>query len=160
MTVGCHRSACEARCAADCATTGLVRSVPAQWFRLTLFGAAVVLGWLLVVAAAAGGTERSQRRGGRAVRASSRMTLRALGIELDTRGKPRSGAGLVVGNHVSWLDILVLTASTAMRPVATSEVAAWRVVGTLARRSGTLFLRRESWRQLPALVENMTTALR
>jgi 1-acyl-sn-glycerol-3-phosphate acyltransferase len=88
------------------------------------------------------------------------MTLRALGIRLDMRGTPRSGPGLVVGNHVSWLDILALTASAPMRQVAKSEVASWPIIGTMARRSGAIFVRRDSWRQLPAMVEEMTTALR
>jgi 1-acyl-sn-glycerol-3-phosphate acyltransferase len=132
----------------------------AQWFRLTLLGVSLILGWLLVLTASLAGTQRSRRRAGVAMRVSSRMTLRALGIRLDVRGERRSGAGLVVGNHVSWLDILVLTASAPMRQVAKSEVAGWPVVGTLARRSGALFVRRGSLRQLPALVDEMSLALR
>src|SRR5690606_11701864 len=40
----------------------------------------------------------------------SRQLLHILGIELVVQGQARSGAKLVVSNHVSWLDIVAINA--------------------------------------------------
>lgn len=51
--------------------------------------------------------------------------------------------GMVVCNHLGYLDIPVLAATTPMVFVSKAEVAGWPFLGTLARCGGTLFLRRE-----------------
>ncbi len=50
--------------------------------------------------------------------------------------------GMVVTNHISWLDVFVLNAMVPMRFVAKSEVRRWPVVGWLSMRTGTLFIER------------------
>jgi len=50
--------------------------------------------------------------------------------------------GLIVTNHISWLDIYVLNAVVPMRFVAKSEVRGWPVIGWLCERAGTLFIER------------------
>lgn len=86
--------------------------------------------------------------------------VRALGVRVDVEGAVRSGPSLVVGNHVSFLDILVLSAVAPMRLVAKSEVGRWPVVGPIARLTGTVFVRRRSWSELPVLVDDIAVALR
>ena len=54
------------------------------------------------------------------------------------------GAGAMLANHSSWLDIFVLNAQAPMVFVAKSEVAGWPGIGWLARATGTLFIRREA----------------
>ncbi|WP_082503613.1 lysophospholipid acyltransferase family protein [Methylobacterium sp. Leaf117] len=49
---------------------------------------------------------------------------------------------LVLANHVSWLDILVLGSLRPLSFVAKSEIAGWPVVGTLARLQRTVFIDR------------------
>jgi lyso-ornithine lipid O-acyltransferase len=49
---------------------------------------------------------------------------------------------LVVSNHVSWLDIVVLGGLVPLSFVAKSEVAGWPVIGTLARLQRTIFVDR------------------
>lgn len=114
---------------------------------------------LIAVTAAVPGHGRD-RRGAWALRRVSRWVLRAVGVRLVVRGGPRSGPSLVVGNHISWLDVLALSASAPMRMVAKAEVGAWPVVGRAARRTGTLFLQRERLRDLPDVVAAITAALR
>ncbi|WP_157695111.1 lysophospholipid acyltransferase family protein [Nakamurella panacisegetis] len=99
-------------------------------------------------------------RGSWAQHKASRWVLRAVGVRLSVHGAPRSGPSLVVGNHVSWLDILALSASAPMRMVAKSEVARWPLIGRSAARTGTLFLERKRLRELPQAVADMTAALR
>lgn len=74
-----------------------------------------------------------------------------------------SGRGtgvLVVANHLSWLDILVLGAVQPMRMVAKVEVRDWPLLGALARRIGTLFIDRRGLRSLPGVVDQVAGALR
>lgn len=100
------------------------------------------------------------RRGAWALQQVSRWILRAVGVAVVVEGRPRSGPSLVVGNHVSWLDILALSASAPMQLVAKAEVRGWPVVGITARLTGTLFLQRERLRDLPEAVAAITAALR
>ncbi|MCE4222634.1 1-acyl-sn-glycerol-3-phosphate acyltransferase [Methylobacterium sp. C25] len=56
---------------------------------------------------------------------------------------PRAGEGaLVLANHVSWLDIVVLGALRPLSFVAKSEIAGWPVIGTFARLQRTVFIDR------------------
>jgi 1-acyl-sn-glycerol-3-phosphate acyltransferase len=50
--------------------------------------------------------------------------------------------GLIVANHISWLDVIALNAVMPMRFVAKSEVRSWLVIGWLAARVQTLFIAR------------------
>jgi lyso-ornithine lipid O-acyltransferase len=68
--------------------------------------------------------------------------LPLLGIELNVMGQPPD-AGLLVCNHLGYLDILVLAALRPAVFVAKSEVADWPVMGRLARMAGTLFVDRQ-----------------
>ncbi len=50
--------------------------------------------------------------------------------------------GLIVTNHISWLDVFVLNAVVPMRFVAKSEVRRWPVIGWLCARAQTIFIER------------------
>ncbi len=63
--------------------------------------------------------------------------------ELPAHGKCGS---LIVANHVSWLDIIVLNAIHPSRFIAKSEVNDWPIIGWLCRRCGTVFIERASRR--------------
>lgn len=71
-----------------------------------------------------------------------RQACRALGLNLEMRGAPMTGAGAYVANHVSWLDIFVLNACKRLYFVAKSDVARWPGIGWLARGTGTVFVER------------------
>ncbi|AMJ62192.1 lysophospholipid acyltransferase family protein [Bosea sp. PAMC 26642] len=73
-----------------------------------------------------------------------RITCRCLGVRVRVRGTaPAADAGgLIVANHVSWLDIAVIGAQRPVCFVAKSEVAGWPVIGFLARLQRTVFIDR------------------
>lgn len=73
-----------------------------------------------------------------------RSALRLLGVRLRILGQPMRGAGAMVANHSSWLDIFALNAQRPVVFVSKAEVAGWPGIGPLARATGTLFIRRES----------------
>jgi len=52
--------------------------------------------------------------------------------------------GLVVSNHLSYLDILIYGAIMPCFFVAKSEIGRWPFFGTMARAGGTLFVERSS----------------
>jgi 1-acyl-sn-glycerol-3-phosphate acyltransferase len=73
--------------------------------------------------------------------------LTILNIRILIEGEqPAHGKGgcLIVANHVSWLDIIVLNAIHPSRFIAKSEVCDWPVIGWLCRRCGTVFIERAS----------------
>ena len=71
----------------------------------------------------------------------SRRTLRVFSVEFESHG-PLPPAGLLVCNHLTYLDILVLVALTPAVFVSKAEVQNWPVFGWFAKRSGTLFVDR------------------
>ena len=65
-----------------------------------------------------------------------------IGLEVRVFGSVPE-AGLIVSNHVSYLDILGLSMVTGCAFVAKSDVARWPVFGTYAAMGGTIFVDRE-----------------
>ncbi|MCU0734039.1 MAG: 1-acyl-sn-glycerol-3-phosphate acyltransferase [Methylotetracoccus sp.] len=68
--------------------------------------------------------------------------LRVLKVRVRRFGRVADEAMLWVGNHVSWLDIVVLGAQRPLTFVAKNEVGRWPIVGFMARRTGTLLVQR------------------
>lgn len=72
-----------------------------------------------------------------------RAVCRLLGIRLHVHGKiARDRPVLVVANHVSWLDIPVLSAVAPLSFIAKREVGTWPFVSSLARLQRTVFVDR------------------
>jgi len=72
----------------------------------------------------------------------ARRFLWALGIEPNYEGQPPR-QGVMVSNHVSYLDIIVHAGRMPLVFISKSEVADWPVFGPLTRWAGTLFIRRD-----------------
>jgi len=90
----------------------------------------------------------------------SRQLLRALDVEVRCPSPPLTEfAGLVVSNHLSWMDILVLQAILPGTFVAKTEVRSWPVVGSLAQACGTIFVNRSSPRSARAMVDHTVAAI-
>jgi 1-acyl-sn-glycerol-3-phosphate acyltransferase len=67
--------------------------------------------------------------------------------------------GLIVSNHVSWLDVFVLNSVIPMRFVAKSEVRGWPVIGWLCARAQTLFIERGKVRSAARINTSMAELL-
>lgn len=95
------------------------------------------------------------------VRLWARTLLYALGVRLRVRGRrAATRPALVVANHISWLDVVVLAAVCPGRMLAKAEVNRYPVLGAFARSAGTLFIERDRLRELPDVVARVTRALR
>lgn len=67
--------------------------------------------------------------------------LAAIDVQLTTSGNFPSG-GLIVSNHLSYLDILAFSAALPCVFVSKAEVEDWPVFGLYARWAGSVFVRR------------------
>lgn len=95
------------------------------------------------------------------VREWSRQMLAIMGVELVIRGTPPAhGPLLLVANHISWLDILVINAAQPAHFVAKANVKNWPVLGALVAGAGTLFIERENRRDAMRVVHQMADRLR
>jgi len=94
------------------------------------------------------------------VREWSRQMLAIMGVELVVQGTPPArGPVLLVANHISWLDILVMDAAHPARFVSKSDVRHWPVLGALITGAGTLYIERASRRDAMRVVHQMAAAL-
>lgn len=71
--------------------------------------------------------------------------------------RPRPPA-LMISNHVSWLDVVILGGLTPTDFLSKHEVRNWPIIGWLAARSGTLFIRRGDG-EAAAVSEQIATRL-
>jgi 1-acyl-sn-glycerol-3-phosphate acyltransferase len=71
--------------------------------------------------------------------------LSAVNVEPRLQGVPpavKDRAAVLVANHVSWLDIMLVHSVWQVRFIAKSEVRRWPLIGWLSSRTGTLFIQR------------------
>lgn len=88
------------------------------------------------------------------------QALGIMGVRLQVLGAEPTGAMLVVANHMSWLDIIVMNAACPSRFVSKADVKHWPMVGRLVEASGTLFIERENRRDALRVVHHMAECLR
>jgi 1-acyl-sn-glycerol-3-phosphate acyltransferase len=74
--------------------------------------------------------------------------LRILGARLELPATRVAPGSLVVANHVSWLDAIVLHAALPVAIVAKEEARGWPLLGALLARNETIFVRRRPTRGL------------
>lgn len=67
--------------------------------------------------------------------------------------------GLIVSNHLSYLDVLILAARQPMVFVAKSEVRRWPVIGWLTQCAGTQFVQRQLKSDVVRMVGRMHSLL-
>lgn len=95
----------------------------------------------------------------RARRAWARGLLAILGVRLQADALAVSPGTLVVANHVSWLDAVVLHALFDAAFVAKAEARRWPLLGWALARNGTLFIERRPCRALLRLNEEVARRL-
>jgi 1-acyl-sn-glycerol-3-phosphate acyltransferase len=92
----------------------------------------------------------------------SAKVLRILNVTLKVDG-PAPGTAetgaMIAANHVSWLDIFVLSSVRPTRFIAKGEIRDWPVAGWLAFASGTIFIRAEQWRDTARITAKVRAAL-
>jgi 1-acyl-sn-glycerol-3-phosphate acyltransferase len=77
------------------------------------------------------------------MRRTARGALKVLKVDVSFEGRPPRH-GLLVSNHLSYLDVVVLASIVPAIFVAKKEVRSWPVFGWFARCAGTIFVDRQS----------------
>jgi lyso-ornithine lipid O-acyltransferase len=90
---------------------------------------------------------------------SARMNMTALGIRSHVEGQPPA-CGLVVSNHLSYLDVIIISAAMPCFFVAKMEIGGWPFFGDAARMGGTIFIDRSSLTSAMSVAEQITERLR
>lgn len=85
------------------------------------------------------------------------MVARILGVKVTVVGDPVPG--LFASNHVSWLDIIVLSAVAPVSFIAKREVNGWPFFGSLARLQRTVFIDRDRRHSAGGSAEEMRRRL-
>lgn len=85
---------------------------------------------------------------------------RILGLRVTVTGEPAIGPALFVANHISWHDIIVLQSLVPTGFIAKYEIRGWPLIGWMAHRGATLFIRRGRRESTQQLQEAMTGRLR
>lgn len=111
------------------------------------------LGWFLL---RAGDTEKGRIAW---MQWMSRRFLALLHCRVTVTGDLPS-EGLVAGNHLGYVDILVLGSLCPAIFVAKSAVDSWPVFGWLSRNAGTIFVNRDNTAEVPAQLATMERPLR
>lgn len=88
------------------------------------------------------------------VRWWARSSLRILGVRLTVEGTPPRPPFVLVLNHLSYVDILVVLAHVDALMLSKSEVGSWPLIGFLARSTGTLFVDRRRAADIPRVLED------
>jgi 1-acyl-sn-glycerol-3-phosphate acyltransferase len=97
------------------------------------------------------------------VRAWARSLLQILGVErVDASTGPalEEGGHVVISNHRSTLDILLMLDLFGGHLLARGDMASWPVIGKLAREAGTLFVDREDPSSGAGAVQRVRSRLR
>jgi 1-acyl-sn-glycerol-3-phosphate acyltransferase len=76
-----------------------------------------------------------------------RIVLAALGIRYRVEGAPPAGSTLVAANHLSYLDIVIVSAAMPAAFVAKQEIGSWPFFGPLSKMGGAIFVDRVQPRQ-------------
>jgi len=82
-----------------------------------------------------------------------------IGIDIQVHGSPAPPPTFVVANHISWLDILIISSVLPISFLSKDEIRDWPVIGTLAAKAGTLFIRRGSKNGAAEAIELVKTKL-
>ena len=93
------------------------------------------------------------------LQSACRGVLWRLGIRWSAEGAAPS-QGLVVSNHLSYLDILIYSAAMPCAFVSKIEVNKWPYFGVAARAGGTLFIDRSSRASVAAVAAEMQERLK
>jgi len=96
------------------------------------------------------------------MRAWGRCCLWATNVRVEvvgTRPDAAGASGLVVSNHVSYVDILLFASVLGASFVSMAELKRWPVLGPLSRVAGTVFIDRGRKRELVAVNERVERVL-
>ena len=90
----------------------------------------------------------------------ARRLLRVFRVQVQVQGEPpQTGPLLLVANHISWLDILLLLAACPVQFVARIENKHWPILGWMTQQAGAVFVERSSARDMARVIAQVSDYL-
>ena len=89
----------------------------------------------------------------------ARASARILGMRVNVRNAPPTAPFLLVSNHLSYVDIIVLESLVDCAFIAKSELAGWPILGLISRTLNTIFIDRTRKRDILQAMERTDKAL-
>lgn len=89
----------------------------------------------------------------------ARRTSGILGLKLIQYGQPIAQSSLLVANHISFLDIVVIATSTPARFLSKNTVRYWPIIGFVTASSGNIFIKRNKHSELYKTKKLLSAAL-
>jgi 1-acyl-sn-glycerol-3-phosphate acyltransferase len=105
------------------------------------------------------GGKPSLRERSECLKQGCRRTLRPFVKNVEVRG-PLPAAGLLVSNHLSYVDILLLGSLFPSVFVSKAEVKNWPVFGLFSRLGGTVYVQRERRGEVGRISDQLQSLLR
>ncbi|MDL2284735.1 1-acyl-sn-glycerol-3-phosphate acyltransferase [Oxalobacter sp. OttesenSCG-928-P03] len=85
----------------------------------------------------------------RYIQSWSQKLFRIIGIKVTiTNEHLLAPYALIVSNHLSWLDIFLINTAQPSRFIAKDSIRSWPLIGWLATKAGTVYLKRNNARDL------------
>ena len=125
---------------------------------LTTFGVCVV--WALGALAAFWSPRLRQRLRHWVFRSWSRGLLKVMNAEVVVSGRPPQPPFILVANHLSYVDIMLIASQVTAVFVAKREIRSWPVMGFLSSCMGTIFIDRGSRRDIPRVLAQIDRVMR
>src|SRR6266496_6774029 len=85
----------------------------------------------------------------------ARVAARILGLQLKAINGPPTAPFLLVSNHLSYIDVIVLQSQLHCTFIAKSEVAGWPLLGIICRTMDTIFIDRRVRRDIPSVLKKI-----
>lgn len=120
-------------------------------FRLILLALSLTtlfLVWLIGDVVLSAFPLRRRRWRNRLTRWKARTIATIIGMRIILKGEPPAPPFCLVSNHLSYVDSIAIMAHIQGVMIAKSEVASWPVIGAVSRRIGTVFINRETARDV------------
>ena len=103
--------------------------------------------------------ERKLERGILLRRFTVRILHFILGSKITVYGKKPLISGLIVSNHRSYFDAVVVLKDILASPVGKKEVASWPLIGKVAKATGVIFVNRENRNSRAETLKEVSTVL-
>jgi len=100
------------------------------------------------------------RRGIKYRRTIIRIIILILGTKIIEYGKEFTQSGLIVFNHRSYFDPVVILRNILAYPVGKKEVESWPLIGNVAKTTGVIFVKREERDSRKDTLKKMGTVLK
>ncbi len=83
------------------------------------------------------------------------LLAKLLGIKTIVRGNIDRSANLYVSNHVTYFDIIIINRLLPVNFIAKDEISTWPIIGSLASKTGTLFIKRGNNMESDKMIDEM-----